>query len=145
TATRLDVDENGVVLGLFARNQGLVCRFAGNVVLGCGGFEGNPEMLTRYMGPRAVYLRPICKGALFNRGEGIRMALDAGAAGAGDFGSFHAEPIDPRSGVSEPSVFIFPYGILVNKEGRRFTDEAPGTVDAYYERVTRRIYEQRDG
>src|SRR5262249_28965799 len=65
--------------------------------------------------------------------------------GAGDFGSFHAEPIDPRSGVSEPSVFIFPYGILINKEGKRFTDEAPGTVDAYYERVTRRIYEQRDG
>jgi tricarballylate dehydrogenase len=33
----------------------------------------------------------------------------------------------------------------VNLEGKRFTDEAPGTVDAYYERVTRRIYEQREG
>jgi tricarballylate dehydrogenase len=42
-------------------------------------------------------------------------------------------------------VFIFPYGILVNKDGRRFTDEAPGTVDAHYENVTRRIYEQREG
>jgi tricarballylate dehydrogenase len=42
-------------------------------------------------------------------------------------------------------VFIFPYGILVNKDGERFTDEAPGTVDAHYENVTRRIYEQRDG
>jgi tricarballylate dehydrogenase len=47
--------------------------------------------------------------------------------------------------VSEPSVFIFPYGILVNKGGNRFTDEAPGTVDAWYERVTRRIYEQEEG
>ncbi len=64
------------------------------------------------------------------------MALNAGAAANGDFGSYHAEPIDPRSGVSEPSVFIFPYGILVNKEGKRFTDEAPGTVDAHYEQVT---------
>jgi len=73
------------------------------------------------------------------------MALQAGAATSGDFGSYHAEPIDPRSGVSEPSVFVFPYGILVNKDGRRFTDEAPGTVDAHYERITRRIYEQRDG
>ncbi len=27
----------------------------------------------------------------------------------------------------------------------RFCDEAPGTVDAYYERVTRRIFEQREG
>jgi tricarballylate dehydrogenase len=73
------------------------------------------------------------------------MALAAGAAPSGDFGSFHAEPIDPRSGVSEPALFIFPYGILVNWEGRRFTDEAPGTVDATYESVTRRIHAQDGG
>ena len=73
------------------------------------------------------------------------MALDIGAAPSGEFGSYHAEPIDPRSGISEPSIFIFPYGILVNKQGSRFTDEAPGTVDAHYERITRRIYEQEEG
>ena len=146
TALRLDVDEDMRVTGLAGRigDEGGI-RFVGQVVLACGGFEGNAEMLTRYIGPRSVYLRPICKGANFNRGEGIRMALEVGAATSGDFGSYHAEPIDPRSGVSEPSVFVFPYGILVNKDGRRFTDEAPGTVDAHYERITRRIYEQRDG
>ena len=146
TATKLEVDEDNCVTGLLARIRGEgAIRFGGQVVLACGGFEGNAEMLTRYLGPRSVYLRPICKGANFNRGEGIQMALDIGAATSGEFGSYHAEPIDPRSGVSEPSVFVFPYGILVNKDGRRFTDEAPGTVDAYYERITRRIYEQRDG
>jgi tricarballylate dehydrogenase len=146
TAQRLELDEDGRVVGLLARSrtEGSL-RFSGQVVLACGGFEGNAEMLARYIGPRAAFLRPICKGANFNRGEGIRMALDIGAATAGDFGSYHAEPIDPRSGVSEPSVFIFPYGILVNKDGRRFTDEAPGTVDAHYESVTRRVFEQRDG
>jgi tricarballylate dehydrogenase len=145
TALRLEQDGEGRVAALVARDGDGLVRLAGQVVLACGGFEGSAEMMTRYVGPRAVYLRPICKGGYFNRGEGIRMALDIGAAGAGEFGSFHAEPIDPRSGVSEPSVFIFPYGILVNKDGRRFTDEAPGTVDAHYERVTRRIFEQRDG
>ncbi len=146
TATRLELDEERRVTGLIAhsRRAGSLC-LRGKTVLGCGGFEGNAEMLARYMGPRAAYLRPICKGANFNRGEGIRMALEIGAATAGDFSSYHAEPIDPRSGVSEPSVFIFPYGVLVNKEGRRFTDEAPGTVDAHYESVTRCIHEQRDG
>ena len=146
TASRLEVDEDNRVVGLTGRIRGEgSVRFAGQVVLACGGFEGNAEMMTRYIGPRSVYLRPICKGANFNRGEGIQMALDIGAATSGEFGSYHAEPIDPRSGVSEPSVFVFPYGILVNKDGRRFTDEAPGTVDAWYERITRRIYEQRDG
>lgn len=139
-------EPNGTVKGLRVRGREAgEFELGGNVVLACGGFEGSSEMLTRYIGPRAVYLRPVCKGAYYNRGEGILMALEAGAAACGDFGSYHAEPIDPRSGASEPSVFIFPYGILVNKDGKRFTDEAPGAVDACYERVTRRIYEQRDG
>jgi tricarballylate dehydrogenase len=145
TAIAVDQDEHGDVTGLFARGSEGRLFFGGQVVLACGGFEGSAEMMTRYVGPRSIYLRPICRGGYFNRGEGIKMALDIGAAGAGDFGSYHAEPIDPRAGGSEPSVFIFPYGILVNKDGMRFVDEAPGTVDAYYERVTRRIYEQRDG
>ena len=146
TARRLLLNDDGVVTGLFAQQKGTQSvRFHGKVVLACGGFEGNPALQSKYIGPRSVYLRPICKGAYFNRGEGIEMALDIGAAPSGDFGSYHAEPIDPRSGVSEPSVFIFPYGILVNKSGKRFVNEAPGTVDAWYERITRRIYEQEEG
>ncbi|MGY2491762.1 FAD-dependent oxidoreductase [Cupriavidus sp. CP313] len=146
TARDLIVDATGAVTGILAwqNGQGL-CRFGGAVVLASGGFEGNPEMLARYLGPRAVNLRPVCKGGYYNKGEGIAMALAAGAAPCGEYGSYHAEPVDPRSGVSEPSIFIFPYGILVNRQGERFTDEAPGTVDAWYERVTRRIYEQDDG
>jgi tricarballylate dehydrogenase len=146
TAASLMVDEGGCVVGMRAvRSGNRPVALSGQVVLACGGFEGNAEMLTRYLGPRAVYLRPVCKGGYYNRGEGIRMALDIGAAPCGDFGSYHAEPVDPRSGISEPSVFIFPYGILVNQDGLRFTDEAPGTVDAHYENVTRRIFEQRQG
>ena len=145
TAESLLLNDRGAVVGLRARQGSGLLQFHGPVVLACGGFQGNTEMMTRYIGPRSVYLRPICKGGYFNRGEGIRMALDIGAAACGEFGSYHAEPVDPRSGVSEPSVFIFPYGILINKEGKRFTDEAPGTVDAHYESVTRRIFEQTGG
>ena len=146
TAQSLLRDPTGRVCGLLASTRGQGQReLRGAVVLACGGFEGNMEMMTRYIGPRAVYLRPVCKGGYYNRGEGIRMALDIGAAAAGDFGSYHAEPVDPRSGISEPSIFIFPYGILVNLDGERFTDEAPTTVDACYEPVTRRIFEQRQG
>src|SRR5688572_25558841 len=65
---------------------------ANAVVLGCGGFEGNPEMQTRYIGARSLYLRPVCRGGYYNKGEGIRMALDIGAAPSGDYGSYHAEP-----------------------------------------------------
>lgn len=145
TAMALEQDSDGRVAGLKVRRRGAQSVLTGEVVLACGGFEGNSEMMTRYVGPRSVYLRPVCKGGYYNRGEGITMALEAGAAACGDFGSYHAEPIDPRSGVAEASVFIFPYGILINLDGKRFTDEAPGAIDAHYERVTRRIYEERQG
>lgn len=146
-AQSLLTSDEGRVVGLVARSavDGGRIRFEGAVALACGGFQGNSEMMTRYVGPRAVHLRPICKGGYHNRGEGIVMALAQGAAASGDFGSYHAEPVDPRSGIAEPSVFIFPYGILVNRDGERFTDEAPGTVDAVYEPITRRIYEQPGG
>ena len=145
TAQRL-ARSDGRISGLAIRSGGMEDSIAGDaVILACGGFEGNPEMLARYLGPNAVNLRPVARGGHYNKGEGIRMALDLGAAPNGDFGSYHAEPIDPRSGIAEPAIFTFPYGILVNKSGDRFTDEAPGTVDAHYESVTRRIYEQRDG
>ena len=146
SAQELVRGDDGTIAGVWAKTRGGPARkLLGRVVLACGGFEGNTEMLTRYLGPRSVYLRPICRGGYYNRGDGIRMGLAVGAATCGDFGSYHAEPIDPRSGISEPALFIFPYGILVNASGKRFTDEAPGTVDAYYERVTRRIYEQDGG
>jgi tricarballylate dehydrogenase len=146
-AVGLIEDENGAVSGVRAVGPaaGRLEFAARSVVLACGGFEGNPEMQTRYIGPRALYLRPVCRGGQYNKGEGIRMALAAGAAPCGDYGSYHAEPIDPRSGIAEPSVFIFSYGILVNTHGRRFTDEAPATIDACYERITREIFGQPEG
>ena len=98
TAARdLIQDDTGAVVGIRATgpaNRRETFR-APSVVLACGGFEGNPEMLGRYLGPRAAYLRPVARGGYYNKGEGIRMALVAGAAPCGDYGQFHAEPLDP--------------------------------------------------
>jgi tricarballylate dehydrogenase len=118
---------------------------AGAVILACGGFQGNPEMVAHYLGPSGRYLRPVARGGYYNRGEGVRMALDIGAAPAGDFSDIHTQPIDPRSGITEPIVMIFVLGILVNRDGERFTNEAPGPVDANYENITRAINHQPGG
>jgi tricarballylate dehydrogenase len=142
TALGLRLDDDGNVCGVRTDVAGTI---NGRVVLACGGFQGNTEMMARYMGPSALNTRPVARGGHYNKGEGIEMALAIGAAGAGNFGLFHAEPIDPRSGVAEAAIFAFPYGILVNKDGERFVDEAAGPVDAWYERVTRRIQAQPAG
>ncbi len=147
TAQSLLQDDSGAVVGVratAANHQPVEIR-GRSVILATGGFEGNWEMLAQYMGPRALNLRPVARGGYFNKGEGIRMALAVGAAPCGNFGSFHAEPIDPRSGVAEASVFVFPYGVLVNNRGDRFLDEAPGTVDAVYDTITKNIWNQPEG
>lgn len=141
TAHELRRDATGTVDGVVARVRGHGSRtFGGRVVLACGGFEGNPAYLARYLGAKAYETRPVARGGHYNKGEGLAMALAVGASGTGNFGLFHAEPVDPRSGAAEAAVFGFPYGILVDGDGRRFTDEAPGAVDSWYESITRRIH-----
>lgn len=146
TARDLVHAEDGAVAGLVAvRADGTPVEFRGRVVLACGGFEGNAELQARYNGPGTLAARPVARGGYYNKGEGIEMALRTGAAPAGNYSLFHAEPIDPRSAVPEPAIFLFPYGILVNGHGERFVDEAPGVVDATYEAVTRVINAQPRG
>jgi tricarballylate dehydrogenase len=144
TALDLVADADGGVGGVRtrARDGRITDISATSVVIAAGGFEGNPEMLVQYLGKDADQLQNISQGGTFNKGEGIRMALGWGAKPSGEFGSFHAEPIDPRSDNPEAVVMIYPYGILVNSAGRRFVDEGSGTADETYEHVAREIWSQ---
>ncbi|WP_181804500.1 FAD-dependent oxidoreductase [Streptomyces shenzhenensis] len=146
TARDLVVADDGAVTGLVTTDAtGARTVFSGRVVLACGGYQGNAEMMARYHGDKGMTCRPVARGGNYNKGEGIEMAIAAGAATAGNFSLFHAEPVDPRSGDPEAAIMAFTYGVLVNVEGRRFVDEARGPVDAWYERTTRDIHAQPRG
>lgn len=147
TAKRLIVDEARRVAGVEVIGSDGHARVlsAKRVILASGGFQGNPELMTRYVGRNAYRLPPISSGGRNNQGDGLLMALAAGAATDGQFDLIHAEPKDPRSTeVAEAVVMTFPYGLLVDSHGRRFMDEASGTVDMIYERTARTIFEQPD-
>ena len=147
TARSLIQDEAGAVTGVNAvvRGNRPVQFRAGAVILGSGGFQGNAEMMTRYIGQRAVNLRAMSLGSHYNKGEGHCMALDIGAAPCGDYALWHASPLDPRTARAGSSVYIYPYGIVVNNRGRRFTDEASGSTDETYENVAREVSSQPNG
>lgn len=145
TATGLACSEDGRVTGVDVHDANGARRLqADAVIVASGGFEGEPAMLARELGSSEPLI-PIAPGVAFNRGEGITMALDAGAARAGEWTSFHAEPVDPRSDSPEPLVMVFPYGILVNRHAQRFIDEGRGTVDETYESTARAIWNQPEG
>jgi tricarballylate dehydrogenase len=117
------------VTGVRAQKQGKVAEFhAKSVVLACGGFEANPEMRTRYLGPGWELAK--VRGSRFNVGDGLRMALDIGAAPYGNWSGCHATGWDrnaPEFGdVNVGDQFqkhSYIFGLLINADGKRFVDE----------------------
>lgn len=101
---------------------------AGAVVLACGGFESNVEWRTRYLGPGWDVAK--VRGTRYNMGDGIRMAMDAGAAPWGNWSGAHAVGWD-RNAPDFGDLRVgdafqkhsYPFGIMVNANGERFVDE----------------------
>jgi tricarballylate dehydrogenase len=145
-AVRLSVGEDGAVDGVVVRgaNGRLQSLHAPAVVIASGGFEGNAEMLTRYLGDNACDLKLIAPGVGNNRGDGIRMAVDLGADTAGQFDMFHSEAVDSRTDKPDAVIWTTPYGILVNAGGQRFIDEGSNTLDRTFELFAYEIWRNQN-
>jgi len=68
------------------------------------------------------------------------VATEQGARISGDWNGMHIEPVDPRSQNSAPVVLVYPYGIVVDQDGRRFFDEGGGLMHETWERLARDIH-----
>ncbi len=121
--------DGATVSGVRVRQKGRALEIrAKSVVLACGGFEANPEMRARYLGPGWELAK--VRGTRFNVGDGIKMALDIGAAPYGNWSGCHATGWDryaPEFGdVNVGDQFqkhSYIFGLLINANGRRFVDE----------------------
>lgn len=98
------------------------------VVLACGGFEANPQWRARYLG--AGWDLALVRGTPYNTGDGIAMAMDAGALPYGHWSGCHAvswdanaPPFGDRKMGDLFSRHSYTLGIMVNKHGCRFVDE----------------------
>jgi tricarballylate dehydrogenase len=146
-ATALVMTERHRISGLTIRSGGGVSATvdADAVVLASGGFQGSPAMMHAHFGAGAESVRLISPGTRFDTGDGIRMAVDQGASVSGDWNGMHIEPIDPRSLHSAPVVLVYPYGIVVDQDGRRFLDEGGGLAHETWEALARDIHFVRPG
>jgi fumarate reductase flavoprotein subunit len=93
----------------------------GALILACGGFAANTDMVRTYM-PEAAMARH--NGHDGNRGDGILLGAKLGAA-LGDMGSYQGYGMlcDPQ-GISAPPGVLVEGGILINTAGARFVDES---------------------
>ncbi|UCH75737.1 MAG: FAD-dependent tricarballylate dehydrogenase TcuA [Rhodospirillales bacterium] len=138
------------VTGVRVKSNGEISELrCGAVVLASGGFESNPEWRTRYLGPGWELAK--VRGTRFNTGDGIRMALEIGAAPYGNWSGCHAVGWDynaPEFGdLSVGDNFqkhSYPWGLLVNAHGRRFVDEGADFRNYTYAKYGREVLNQPD-
>lgn len=116
------------------------------VVLTSGGFEANLEWLKRIWGDAVDNY--IIRGTPYNDGRVLAAMLDKGAATAGDPKGFHAVALDARAprfdGGIATRLDSVPFGITVNKWGKRFYDEGQDFWPKRYAIWGRLIAEQPD-
>jgi len=140
------VQTDGRITGLAVDHNGRRETLAADaVVLASGGFQGNAALMREQFGSGGETMRLISPGTRANSGDGIAMALRAGAARSGDWNGMHAEPVDARATNSAPVVLVYPFGIVVDRTGRRFFDEGAGLVHETWEWFARQIHFYRPG
>ena len=153
TAAGVDVHYGVRATALATTARGLEVRSGSEVirgdavVLACGGFESNPAWRTRYLG--APWDLAKVRGTRFNTGDGIRMAVDVGAATRGNYSGCHAVGWDmnaPEFGDLDVGDSFqkhsYPFGVMVNLAGERFVDEGADFRNYTYARYGREVLNQ---
>jgi tricarballylate dehydrogenase len=146
-AMSLIADDDGVH-GVRVRHEGRTVEVrCSAVVLAAGGFESNAEWRTKYLGPGWELAR--VRGTRFNTGDGIRMALEAGAMPWGNWSGCHAVAWDrnapPFGDLAVGDGFqkhSYPFGIMINAHGERFVDEGADFRNYTYAKYGRVILNQ---
>ncbi|MGR3435508.1 MAG: FAD-dependent tricarballylate dehydrogenase TcuA [Shimia sp.] len=124
------------------------------VILASGGFEADDALRAEWMG--AEWGPAKVRGTPLNTGDGLRMALEAGAARHGAYRGAHATPMDlhmkdygnldiphgERKNYRKISYFL---GVMLNAEGQRFVDEGVNFRNYTYAQFGRAVLTQPGG
>jgi tricarballylate dehydrogenase len=98
---------------------------AKTVVASAGGFQANIEWLRQYWGDAVDNF--LIRGTPYAKGRVLKNLLDQGVAPVGDPTQCHAVAIDARAPKFDGGIVTrldcIPFGIMVDRAGRRFFDE----------------------
>ncbi len=146
--SNLLMDTKGSVYGLVTQDKdGFKELQSKAVILACGGFEANRAMRAQYLGKNWDIAK--LRGTPYNTGDMLPVALSLGAMPFGHYSGCHASPIDAeapdlmeRSLTDQSARYSYPYGIMVNVDGKRFLDEGEDTHVYTYSKYGERILRQ---
>jgi tricarballylate dehydrogenase len=139
--------EGGYFVSTTIRYKGQSKDIRGHaLVAAAGGFEANIEWLKQYWG--AVADNFLIRGTPYNRGDVLRMLLDANVMPVGDPTQCHAVAIDARAPKFDGGIATrldsIVFGIVVNHDAQRFYDEGEDTWPKRYA-IWGRLVAQQSG
>ena len=122
--------EDGATGAIVTDRDGETEIQAGAVVLATGGWQGNPRLRQKYLGPNATALR--LRANPHSTGDALEAALAIGAGTTERMDPFYGhliaypiEHFEPRDYLRLSQIWCY-YGVLLDLTGRRFTDESIG-------------------
>lgn len=140
-------DANGTCGVLVALDGQRLRIRAGAVVLACGSFEANAEWRARYLGPGWDLAK--VRGSRYNTGDGLAMALQAGAQPFGHWSGCHAtaweryaDDFGDMASTPQYQRHSYTFGIVVNSAGRRFIDEGADFRNYTYAKYGQEVLRQ---
>lgn len=143
------VKENNQITGIIVNQKDKQITVSTNsVVLACGGFEANKKLRMEHLGKE--WEAAIVRGTEFNTGDGLSMAVEAGAVTYGQWSGCHSIGTDynaPRVGdFTKPGDIFkkhsYPLGIMLNQDGNRFVDEGADLRNYTYAKYGREVLKQ---
>lgn len=139
---------SGIYVRKMDEDRGIYNIDTNSIILACGGFEANKEERIKFLGKE--WEGAVVRGSKYNTGDGIRMALKAGAQREGQYNGCHAHTTDynaPKFGDFEKPGDIYkkssyPLGLIINIEGKRFVDEGADFRNYTYAKYGKEILKQ---
>jgi tricarballylate dehydrogenase len=127
--------DNGYFMSAAVQHAGRTEHVRGRaLVAAAGGFEANIDWLKQYWGAAADNF--LIRGTPYNRGDVLRLLLDAGVEPVGDPTQCHAVAIDARAPKFDGGIVTrldsVIFGIMVNRDAQRFYDEGEDTWPKRY-------------
>ena len=128
----VDRNDGGRCVGVMTQVNGTQREWRGRaVVIADGGFQCNPALMEKYVTKQPARLKQRNGGTAF--GDGLRMAQALGAAVTGT-NRFYGHVLS-KDALTNDNLWPYPYldalvtaGIVVNRDGKRYTDEGRGGV-----------------
>jgi len=127
TVTSLDI-QDGTFLAAYVGNESIEAR---SCVLAAGGFESNREWLKEAWGINEFGEAPadnfLIRGTRYNKGVLLKQLIEMGADSVSDATQAHMVAVDARAPLYDGGICTrvdcVSFGIVVNKNAQRFSDE----------------------